>query len=148
MKPRTFILYSLGIFSLLAFSAAVYLDSDPAFLLTAASLVSFVTIFAIEYLSYKVGGKLLTIEKTVAHLETTNTELKKIITALVKTTYIAHETGGRLGGPHIKHKALINKQIEEISQFLNASEIMQVTNKIKVIDDQIQKEKEQKKKSS
>ena len=140
-KRLIFILSFLGLLCSLSFAAGVYLDSAAAFALSGIVVLPFFAIYVVGVLDYKVGGTQLNLEKRVGHLETTNTELRKIISALVKAAIVNKATAGMLGGASRRHVDLLNEQFESIAEHIDPSELDVVNNQLKNIDEQIQKEK-------
>lgn len=115
----TIILLFLSFLCLSAFAVGTYLDSTAAFALSAAALLPLVGIFAVGVLDYKVGGSQLTLEKRVNSLEQENTELKKVVTALLKSQHVIVHGTSIFAGVTDKHHALISKYLQPIEHLID-----------------------------
>ena len=113
-RSLIFILAFLLVFSCSSFAAGVYLNSAAAFTLSGAALLSFVGIFAVGVLDYKVGGNQLTLEKRVNSLEKENTELTESVTSLLKSIYVLSHPDSPVAGPSVEQYKLIDEYLSPI----------------------------------
>ena len=117
-KKLKFILGFLFLFCVASFIAGVSLNSSAAFALSGASLLPFVGIFAVGVLDYKVGGTQLTLEKRVQGLEQENTELRKSVTALLKSLYVTYHAAGHWDCPTEDHDRLFSEYLLPITHLV------------------------------
>lgn len=114
-KPLIFLLSFLLILCTAAFIAGYQLNSASAFALSGAALLPFVGVFAVGVLDYKVGGSQLTLERRMNSLEKENTELKEVVTALLKSLYALEHGSSLWEGTTDKHYDLVSQYLKPIS---------------------------------
>jgi hypothetical protein len=118
-KPLVFILSFLFVLCIVSFIVGTQLNSTAAFTLAGTALLSFVGIFAVGVLDYKVGGNQLTLERRVNSLEEENTELKESVTALLKSIYVMAHGASIWDGPTEHHNKLISDYLAPIKHLVD-----------------------------
>lgn len=118
-NPLAFMLSFLFLLCVASFIAGVSLNSGAAFWLSSAALLPFVAIFAVGVLDYRVGGSQLTLERRVNSLEEENTELKRSVTALLRSMYVLSSDETPIAGPSKEQYRLIDNYLSPIKHLID-----------------------------
>lgn len=109
----------LGALSLGAYVETRLNPSYPMAALAIAPLAGMLVLYAIEVLGWRIGGKLVVLEKKVQSLEQADTELKTLATALVKSLYALEAGGKSWKGNSDANYALIRQYLDPVKHLLD-----------------------------
>lgn len=118
-KPLTFILGFLLVLCVASFTAGIQLNSAAAFGLCGVSLLPLVALYAAGVLGYKVGGSQLSLEATVHNLEQQQEELRKSVSALLKSMHVISHGASIWDGLTENHNKLISDYLAPIKHLID-----------------------------
>ena len=114
-----------------SFFVASTKDSTAAYSLSVVSFVIFFALYSVGVLGYKIGGNYIQLETKVGNLEKESTELKELVTALLKSIYVLEHGASVWTGNTKEHHALVDEYLSPISHLFSGDIRSQVLSDIK-----------------
>lgn len=116
-KTGVLLAFALAVFGL-GILLAFLRDSTGAYAMACGGAAGFFLLYLIDVLDFQIGGKFLSLSKRVSTLEQQNTELKAVVSALLKSFYVFDQGSSAWGGPTEKHNRLMERYLDSIRHLI------------------------------